>query len=521
MREELRSQIGQLFMVGFDGLVPNDHITRLIQQKKVGGIILFRRNVQSPKQLSALCQQLQEINAQVSDLPLLISLDQEGGMVMRVEHGVTPLPSAMAFQAAGSIHDCEQLHRISGEEMRQIGINMLLAPVLDVNNNPLNPVIGVRAFGEDPDTVIHYGMAALRGLQSAGVITTAKHFPGHGDTSIDSHFAMPLIAHDRTRLDAIELPPFKAAIAQGVDAMMTAHVVFPAIEKEPGLPATLSKAVLTDLLRGELGFNGVIISDCLEMKAIVDGIGVTQAVLKTLQAGADIALISHQEERQQAAMDAVFAAVESGVISIERINESIQRIKKLKQLNAVKEWKNTTMNQAWLRQPESLALSEKVQKAALRVQGNFRPLDPDLSVALITVEVQLRSEIDEAVKPQNEEVRSSMFPQMLEAGLKVSEFVLSPEATEQEVAAALTFAQGAQQIVLQTYNAVLMKGQQHLLTSLPQNKLWLVAGRLPYDLDLAPEAQGRLANFGCRPSALASVVEKLSSRKRPQSNDGS
>lgn len=507
MHEELHNKIGQLFMVGFDGLVPNDHITRLIQQKKVGGIILFRRNVQSPEQLAALCQRLQEINAQVSDLPLLIALDQEGGMVMRVEQGVTPIPSAMAYAAAGSEQDCEQLHRISGEEMRQIGINMMLAPVLDVNNNRKNPVIGVRAFGEDPQTVISYGMAALRGLKSAGVIATAKHFPGHGDTSIDSHFAMPQIAHDRARLNAIELPPFKAAIAQDVHAIMTAHVVFPAIERELGLPATLSKAVLTDLLRGELGFKGVIITDCLEMAAIVDSIGVTQAVMKSVQAGADIALISHKEERQQAAMDAVLAAVLSGVISIERINESVQRIQLLKQLKTVNEWRNTKMNGAWLRQPESLTLSEKIHKAALRVQGSFRPLNPDLPVALITVEVRSRSEIDETV--QNKEARSSMLTAMLEAGVKVSEFVLSPEATEQEVAAAIAFAQGAQQIVLQTYNAVLMKGQQRLLASLPQNKLWVVAGRLPYDLDLAPDAQGRLANFCCRPTALTPVVEKL------------
>jgi len=492
-------------MVGFDALEPDEHITRLIKHHNVGGIILFRRNVESPKQVAALCQRLQAINAQVSDLPLLIALDQEGGMVMRIEQGVTPIPSAMAFQAAGSVHDCEQLHRISGEEMRQIGINMMLAPVLDVNNNRSNPVIGVRAFGEDADTVINYGTAALRGLKSAGVITIAKHFPGHGDTSTDSHFALPLITHDRARLDAIELPPFKAAIAQGVDAIMTAHVVFPAIEKEPGIPATLSKAVLTDLLRGELGFNGVIISDCLEMAAIVDGIGVTQAAVKTLKAGADIALISHLEERQQEAMDAALAAVESGEISLEHINESVQRIQKLKQLTLV----NGAPELTDLMQPESLALAKKVQQAALRIQGNFRPLNRQFPVTLITVEVRLRSEMDEATVARKKEARSSMLLMMLEADVNVREFVLSPEASESEVTAAIAFAQGAQQLVLQTYNAVLQKGQQRLLASLPQNKLWLVAGRLPYDLDLAPAAQGRLASFSCRPAALAPVVEKL------------
>jgi beta-N-acetylhexosaminidase len=504
MHQNLRKKIGQLFMVGFDGLEPNAHITRLIQQHQVGGIILFRRNVQSPEQVAALCQHLQEINAQTSDVPLLIALDQEGGMVMRIEQGVTPLPSALAYQAAGSVQDCEALHRIGGDEMRQLGINMMLAPVLDVNNNPTNPVIGVRAFGENVDTVIQYGMAALHGLQAAGMVATAKHFPGHGDTSADSHFDLPLIAYDKVRLDAIELAPFKAAIAQGVHAIMTAHVVFPAIEKEPGVPATLSKAVLTDLLRNELGFDGVIISDCLEMAAIANTIGSIPAAVKTLKAGADIALISHLEERQRGAIEAVLAAVESGEIALEQINQSVERLQKLKkQIHAAPE-KITGLMQA-----ESLALSKKIHKAALRVEGDFRPLHRHLPVTLITAEVKVRSEIDEAASGHHKEERGSMSSALLAAGMQVREIVVSPQASEQEVAQALSLIQGAEQIVVQTYNAVLHPGQQRLLAALPQEKLWLVAGRVPYDLMLTPHAQGRLANFSCRPAALAPVVDKL------------
>ena len=248
-----RSKIGQLFMVGFDALEPDEHITRLILERQIGGVILFRRNVHTPAQVSTLCRSLQEINARVSDQPLLISLDQEGGMVMRIEQGVTPIPAAMAFQQAGSVSDCESLNFVSGDEMRQLGINMLLAPVLDVNNNPLNPVIGVRAYGEDADTVVSYGLAALRGQRAAGVIATAKHFPGHGDTATDTHYDTACVPHDLARLRAVELRPFAAAIAQGVDAIMTAHVSFPAIEPDTSVPATLSKAVLTGLLREEMG----------------------------------------------------------------------------------------------------------------------------------------------------------------------------------------------------------------------------------------------------------------------------
>jgi beta-N-acetylhexosaminidase len=509
MNQELQQKIGQLLMVGFDALAANEHITRLIREQKIGGVILFRRNVHTPEQVSKLCRELQEINAEVSDVPLLISLDQEGGMVMRIEQGVTPLPAAMAFQQAGSSADCEKLGFINGDEMRQIGINMLLAPVLDVNNNRLNPVIGVRAYGEDADTVVEYGMAAVRGLQDAGVIATAKHFPGHGDTAVDTHYGMASVPHDRARLDAVELRPFKAAIAAGIDAIMTAHVMFPAIEPDASVPATLSKAVLTDLLRGEMGFEGVVISDCLEMAAISEGIGVAKGAVATLQAGCDIVLVSHQEERQQAAIAAVVAAVEAGTLSMARIDEALRRVARLKQVEAVAGWRERPVQPQGLMRPEALALATKVQKAALRVQGPFRPLDKALPVALITVEVRSRSEIDEVALSRNKEPRSSMLPDLQQAGYAVTEYALSADTSAQEVDEAIAFAAGAPQVVVQTYNAMLVENQRRLLAALPPEKLWVVAGRLPYDLDLAEGAQGRLAAYGCRPAALVPVVEKL------------
>ena len=510
MELNLQRKIGQLFMVGFDGLVANDHIRRMIQEHDVGGVILFRRNVESPEQVAKLCRDLQEMNAKVSPIPLLIAIDQEGGMVMRIERGMTPVPSAMAFQEAGSLADCEQLTKVSGEELRRIGINMNLAPVLDVNNNPMNPVIGVRSYGEDSDTVIAYGMAALRGLQKSGLVVTAKHFPGHGDTSIDSHYAMPLIAHNRQRLDAVELPPFRAAIAQGVHAIMTAHVVFPAIEPEPDLPATLSKNVLTDLLRHELGYTGVIVTDCLEMAAISEGMGVAKGAIATLRAGSDLVLISHLEERQTDAIRAVVNAVQTGVIASERIDEAMQRILQLKQISAVANWRNLPLHPEGLRGAESLALSRHVYKASLRTGNNFQALQATLPVTLITVEMQARTEVDEATN--SEEDRSSMLFEMRKAGLDVREYILPFNASNEEVADALAFAKEAQQIVMQTYNAVFSAGQQQLIATFLHDKLWLVAGRLPYDLNLAPQAQGRLANFSNRPVALVSVVDKLIGR---------
>jgi len=507
----LKQKIGQLFMVGFDALEANEHIARMIREQRIGGVILFRRNVHTPEQLSALTRQLQEINAEVSDEPLLIAIDQEGGMVMRIEQGVTPLPSAMAFQQTGSIEDCESLSFVNGYELSQMGINMNLAPVLDVNNNPLNPVIGVRAFGEDAETVSKYGVAAMRGMRKAGVIATAKHFPGHGDTSTDTHYDMASVPHDLARLQAVELAPFKAAIDAGIDAIMTAHVMFPAIEPDPSVPATLSKAVLTDLLREQMGFNGTVITDCLEMAAISEGIGVAKGAVATLQAGADIVLVSHRQERQLAAVEAVMQAVEAGDISMTRIDQAVERVRRLKQSSAVRQWRERSSTLSGLMKPEALALSRRVQKASLRVDGAFKPLDRKLPVALITFEVRTHTEIDEIALARNKEPRSSMQPGLAAAGFDVIEFALSADPSEKEIAEALVFAQSAPQILVQSYNAVLLTQQRNFIATLPQDKLWLVAGRLPYDLDLAPHAQARLANFGSRPAALEPVVEKLAS----------
>ncbi|MBV1776142.1 beta-N-acetylhexosaminidase [Burkholderiaceae bacterium DAT-1] len=505
----LRQKIGQMFMVGFDALEPNEHIIQMIRDYRVGGIILFRRNVHTPAQVAKLCRDLQAINAEVSSEPLLIALDQEGGMVMRIEQGVTPIPAAMAFQQAGSVEDCRKVSQINGDEMGQLGINMILGPVLDVNNNPLNPVIGVRAFGEDADTVIQYGIEAMKGLQDAGQIVTAKHFPGHGDTDTDSHYALASVPHDRARLDAVELRPFKAAIDAGVDAIMTAHVAFPAIESDPHLPATLSRTVLTDLLRTELGFKGVVISDCLEMAAISEGIGVARGAVGTVAAGCDIVLESHLPERQLAAIEAVIEAVDQGEIPQARIDEALARIARLKQARGVRNWRDVTVPPTGLMRSESVALAERVQREALRVEGDYRPLDRSRSVALITIEVRNRSEIDEVALARNKEPRSSMLPALQAGGLTIREYAMSAEAHPEEVAAAIEFAKDAEQIIVQTYNAMLVPGQQILVAALPQERLWLVAGRLPYDLGLAPDAQGRLASYGCRPAALVPVVEKL------------
>jgi beta-N-acetylhexosaminidase len=322
----MKEKIGQLFMCGFDGWEPTTEIESLIAEYGIGGVIYFRRNLQEASQVEELSVKLQT----AATIPLFIAIDQEGGMVVRLEQGVTVMPGAMAQGAAGDERLTYEAAKWSGAELRAMGVNMNFAPCLDVNNNPLNPVIGVRSYGENPKHVAKLGAAAIHGYRDGGIIAVAKHFPGHGDTASDSHHELPAVLHDIERLNAVELAPFRKAIEQGVDAVMTAHVVFPAFEPD-NVPATLSRKILTDLLRNHLGFLGVIVTDCLEMSAIAETLGVARGAVEAIKAGADIVLVSHRSARQTAALEAVMEAVMTGEIPEFRINEAARRVWGLKE----------------------------------------------------------------------------------------------------------------------------------------------------------------------------------------------
>jgi beta-N-acetylhexosaminidase len=263
-------------------------------------------------------------------LPLIISTDQEGGTVNRLKGG-THFPGNMVIGATAQTGFARKAGRAIALQLKSAGINMDFAPVVDVNNNPLNIVIGVRSFGSDPHLVANMGVAFIKGMQKAGIASCAKHFPGHGDTSADSHLELPVIEHSRERLEKVEIYPFKQAIKAGVDSIMTAHIFVPALEPGDGIPATLSSNILNGLLRKELGFEGVIITDCMEMKAIADNFGTVEGAVIAIEAGADIVLISHTLAKQKAAIEETIKAVKKGRITEERIRESVLRILKLKE----------------------------------------------------------------------------------------------------------------------------------------------------------------------------------------------
>ncbi|MCG7344209.1 beta-N-acetylhexosaminidase [Sporosarcina sp. ACRSL] len=326
----LQKKVGRLLIAGFKGITMSEEIKHLIHTYHIGGIILFGRNIGTPEEILALTNSLQaEAKKAGYETPLLICIDQENGVVRRLGEGTTIIPGAMLLGATDDPSIARKAGFLTGKELKALGINWNLAPVVDVNNNPKNPVIGVRSFGEHPIKVTEMAKNSMLGMQEAGVMTTLKHFPGHGDTSVDSHLDLPVIDHDLDRLHAVELVPFKECIAAGADAIMSAHVYFPALEKQENVPATLSHSVITGLLREELGFNGVITTDCMEMDAIAKRIGTVEGCVQAVEAGVDFVMVSHLHDLQEQAVLRMAEAVESGRISEQRIDESIERIEKL------------------------------------------------------------------------------------------------------------------------------------------------------------------------------------------------
>ena len=308
-----------LLWIGFDGKIPSPETMKLVHLG-VSGVILFARNVGTRDETRALIHELKA----VAQGPLLLSVDQEGGRVARLTEGFEAFPS-MREVGSWSEPRVRELGERLGKQVRDAGFDIDLAPVLDVDSNPANPVIGQRSFSRDAHVVAQLGSALIAGLETE-VAACAKHFPGHGDTDTDSHFHLPRLAHDLKRLRALELVPFKAAVKAGVSCVMTAHVVFDAVD--PGTPATMSAKAM-DLLRNEVDFRGVCVTDDLEMKAIADHFGCGNAAVRAIAAGVDALLCCHTVEVQHEVISALAAGVLSGVITQERVLEARARIERL------------------------------------------------------------------------------------------------------------------------------------------------------------------------------------------------
>jgi beta-N-acetylhexosaminidase len=322
----LRRACGQLLSVGFDGFSAPAELLARIARSEVGGVMLFRPNLESPAQVAALVGSLR--SASPADAHLAVSIDQEGGRVQRLRAPLTLWPDMASVAAAGEANRTHAVGRALGGELAALGINWNFAPVLDVHTNPANPVIGNRAFGSQPDQVVRHALAFWRGLHDAKVQGCGKHFPGHGDTHADSHLELPSVAHPDARLRAVELVPFAAAIGAGIEALMTAHVLYPAWDDK--LPATLSRRICHELLRGELGYDGMLLSDDLGMAAVADHYAIETLVVESLLAGVDHFLVRQPLERQLRAWEALVVAGESRADVRARIEESARRVARFK-----------------------------------------------------------------------------------------------------------------------------------------------------------------------------------------------
>jgi beta-N-acetylhexosaminidase len=316
----LRRHLGQLVVVGFAGVALPVELRAIAREFDLGGVILFARNVDAPLQVAEMAYDVKQLSA----IPPWVGVDQEGGRVQRLRAPFTEWPALVSLGRRGTADLTERFGRALARELRSVGITLDFAPVLDVHTNTANPVIGDRALSKDPGEVARLGAVLIRALEAEGVAACGKHFPGHGDTSLDSHLELPVVEHEPPRLQEVELRPFRAAIEAGVAAIMTAHVRYPALDETS--PATLSRALITDLLRSELGYDGLVVTDDLAMGAIAKHRAVAPAAVEAVSAGCDLVLLCEPDPAAQVdVIEGLIHAVEDGTLSGQRVEEALGR----------------------------------------------------------------------------------------------------------------------------------------------------------------------------------------------------
>ena len=325
--KDMRRHAGQLAMVGFAGYSIPPDLRMLAREFDLGGVVLFARNVEAPEQVAEVSR---DVQALASELPLWVSTDQEGGRVARLKSSFTIWPPMMTLGRSGDEGLAERFARALAAELRAVGISLDYAPVLDIHTNSANPVIGDRALSERADEVARLGSVIIRTLQAEGIAACGKHFPGHGDTSVDSHHELPVVDHPPDRIDRVELVPFKAAIEANVASVMTAHILIPALDDQQ--PATLSPRIIDGMLKRELGYQGLVVTDDLSMKAISAKYGTAEATVAAIAAGCDAVLLCGQDQGAQvAALEAVIHAVEDRTLPLKRVEDALLRHRRVKE----------------------------------------------------------------------------------------------------------------------------------------------------------------------------------------------
>lgn len=508
----LEQAVGQQFLLTFEGReAPPQQFLEALRRRHVSGVVLFRhKNMGNLAELRGLTNALQQAAAESGQPPLLIAADQEGGQLIAVDH-TTPFPGNMALGAAGSDKLAHKVGRAIGKELSAVGINVDFAPVCDVNSNPLNPVIGTRSFGEDQKLVARLGTALIRGLQSSGVAATAKHFPGHGDTSSDSHAGAPMVRHTAKRIRSIELVPFRAAVNSGVRLVMTGHIVMPALNGGSNeLPATLAPLILRDLLRRKMRFKGVTVSDALDMHAMEQGPGYVAETMAAVAAGIDLLLFNHDLSRVEPACANLVQAARRGLLAANEIHASARRILGLK--NWIKRQRQEPLTVIGCQEHLDLA-QEVASKSVTLVRDIARQLplrvSPQERIAVAIPRPQDLTPADTSsyVKPALADALRRYHP-------RVDEFSFALNPSPSDIAALCERLAKYDVVIVGTINATANPAQAKLVKNLIRQgtRLVTVALRMPYDLAVYPAASTYVCTYSILPPAMGALAEALFGR---------
>jgi beta-N-acetylhexosaminidase len=452
----LREKVGQLIMPWVlgdyapEGSPSHERIAEYVHDQGIGGVIM---SVGTPLEVAAKLNDLQGH----AKIPLLVGADLETGAGFRMRGavympgsielgGATQFPSLMAVGAAGDERLAYEMGRITAIEARAVGIHVPFAPVLDVNNNPENPIINVRSFGESPTEVSRMGIAFIRGVQENGAIATGKHFPGHGDTDIDSHLALPVIRHDRARMDSVELRPFQAAIDAGMGAVMTAHISVPSLNGGVREPSTLSPMVLTSILRDQMGFDGIVFTDAMDMSAIARQHSAGEAAVRAIEAGADVILMPPDVAR---AVDGVVDAVRSGRLSQERIDASVMRILETKEALGLHAERFVPLDRvgSLVGIPEHTAVADEIAEQSITLlqnRNNLLPLRGTRTASVLSVSFRRDSDLL-AARYFNRTLRET-YPRLVSIDV-------DSEAREEDYRRVLARVRGQDLVVVSTYSS--------------------------------------------------------------------
>jgi beta-N-acetylhexosaminidase len=505
---DIPRSIGQKILLAFEGKEPSPEIIAALKNDRPGGITLFRSlNIDDPTQVRQLTDSLQRLALDFNLPPLLIGTDQEGGQLMAIGEGTTPLPGNMALGATGSPELARKAGAVLGQELAAMGVNVNYAPSCDVNINPHNPVIGIRSFGENPNNVARLAGAMIEGIQSAGVAATAKHFPGHGDTGGDSHHGLPSVPYELERLQQVEFPPFRAAIATGVKLMMTAHLALPALDGPNAPPATLSRNILHGLLRKELGFDGVIVTDAMDMKAIPQGDALGEGAVRAAAAGADLLLLTSNPDDQRRVHESLLQAIQDGQLDREAIATSVERILSLKRWLAKYSQPDLSMVGCAEHQAVAAEIAER-SITLIRNEAGLLPLqmNPEGCIAAV-----VPKPIDLTPADTSSYVTPGLAAALREYHPNVDQFIISYRPTKQESVDMLERLRDYDILILGTLNAFASPGQsefvrQALKLGLPTV---VVALRLPYDLTVFPEARTYVCTYSILEPSMQALAKAL------------